>query len=106
VTLPDIGHALSIGWANDAPIPYVSSISGEQAYEVYSGSDESTLAGGVDETPEYLSIYTPTGEDHHSIMARGEGENVGGASTETPRLVFSIEELSTVDVDHVPSGSG
>jgi hypothetical protein len=101
VTMHELGHALSIGWADDAPIPIASVISGEQAYEVYSGSDNSNLAGGVDETPENVAINGPPIADW-SVMARGTGEDAG-IGTETPRLVFSIEEVSTVDLNHIPS---
>jgi len=101
----EIGHALSIGWADDAPLPGIGSVHGEHAYEVYSGNDGSSIAGGVDETPEYLAVDGPVARDHQSIMARGYAVNPRGAETETPRLVFSIQELSTVDLNQIPSRS-
>ena len=69
---------------------------------MYSGNDDDAITGGVDETPEYVAINGPE-IDGWSVMGRGTGEDAGEIGTETPRLVFSIEELSTVDVDHVPS---
>lgn len=105
VTMHELGHALSIGWADDAPVPGIGEFRAEHAYEVYSGNDDPSLTGGVDETPEYLAIDGSVPRDHDTIMARGYARNARGVSTETPRLVFSIEELSTVDLNHVPSRS-
>lgn len=105
VTMHELGHALSIGWADDAPIPYIGSLSGDQAYEVYSGNDNSDITGGVDETPESGVVNGPPASDDWSIMARGPADDAGGVTAETPRLIFSIEELSTVDTESVPSVS-
>ncbi|ERJ06255.1 hypothetical protein HLRTI_001734 [Halorhabdus tiamatea SARL4B] len=33
----ELSHTLSIGWADDAPIPTIGGLVGEHAYEVYRG---------------------------------------------------------------------
>jgi len=38
-------------------------------------------------------------------MSRGTADDTGDIDTEMPRLAFSIEELRTVDLNHIPSKS-
>jgi len=57
VGMHELGHALSIGWNDDAPIPVLGSVTGEHAYEVYSGNDDPDLVEGIDQTPERVVTH-------------------------------------------------
>jgi len=120
----ELGHALSIGWADDAPIPIdippeaerflesqgvpagvIDDSIGQKAYEVYSGSDSPSLAGGVDDTPEKVRINGRALSDW-SIMSAGTSpriENSLSDQSDIPVYGFSAQELRTVDADFVPS---
>ncbi|ERJ06257.1 hypothetical protein HLRTI_001736 [Halorhabdus tiamatea SARL4B] len=105
----ELGHAVSIGWADDAPIPTIGGLVGEHAYEVYSGNlGHPEWAGGIDPTPENVSLPNPTPTPTYpwwSVMKRGEAFDSGriGHPDQFPLLHFSIEELSTVDFEEIPS---
>jgi len=94
----ELGHALSIGWLDDKGDGHIA--------ECYSGSDcvkgsiagVKLVGGGEDETPEYVTSLTPTRADW-SIMT--DGYDAEMLSHE--RLLYSIEELLTVDTEEVPS---
>jgi hypothetical protein len=107
VGMHELGHALSIGWRDDAPLPHDQAGQvATKAYEVYSGNrDRPNLTGGLDPTQE--SISTGTGEIREwSIMKAGtawNSETNTKTSANFPVLLFSIEELSTADFNHIPS---
>jgi hypothetical protein len=111
----ELGHALSIGWNDDAKIhaeaPFVGDVYvpfvAENAYEVYSGSEKPGLAGGVDSTPETVIIHNDPVATW-SLMARGSGNNLQSEFSQKsnfPVFGFSLEELLTSDFDHIPSKS-
>ena len=98
----ELGHALSIGWADDKGPGHV--------LEYYSGQDcieqgVSTpvldigidVGGGSDESPEFVSLSPET--EIWSIMSRTDDE----ARFDRGRLVFSIEEIRTIDYIFIPS---
>lgn len=111
VTLHEIGHALGAGWADDdmlkleyhsgsldvsfAPVPY--------GLEAYSGDVDGSRIG-VDGTPEY--VHPSSGGKVRvtwSIMKWGIAINVSRSGMNIPLYPFSIEELSTIDIKHIPS---
>lgn len=98
VTMHELGHALSVGWADDTAIPTIGSLIGEKAFEVYSGNSLARLAGGEDRTPETVSFT-----QEWSIMMAGTADDFGESEPKTPILVFSIEEAGTMDFEHIPS---
>jgi hypothetical protein len=105
VAMHELGHALSIGWNDDAPIPFLGALTGEHAYEVYSGSTDSDLAGGVDPTPEYIPERPGP---RWSLMSPQSGWPLNGSIQGHPQIpvyFFSIEELSTADHEDIPSKS-
>lgn len=110
VTMHELGHALSVGWADGAPLRFLSRdvpVVGTRAYEVYSGTDNPNKAGGEDLTPEAIEIGG-TKETEWSIMMSGTAEDARGISTPTsdiPVFLFSLEEVSTTDTEKVPSKS-
>lgn len=91
--LHELGHALSIGWADDKGPGHVA--------ECYSGEfcQEGSLVGlkvggGNDPTPENIA-----GQDQvWSIMSGSQAERSAGNY-----LAYSIEEMSTADIEDVPS---
>jgi hypothetical protein len=107
VGMHELGHALSIGWRDDAPLPHDQAEQvASKAYEVYSGNrNEPNLTGGLDPTPE--GILTNHNQFHEwSIMREGTAKNSSqftATSADFPVLLFSIEELSTADFKHIPS---
>jgi len=103
VGMHELGHALSIGWADDRPIPILGSGVGEQAFEVYSGNTNPTITGGIDATPERVIVNPPTTDRGWSVMSRGTADQLPTTGTISPRLGFSIEEVSTVDFEEIPS---
>ncbi|WP_242401899.1 hypothetical protein [Halorhabdus tiamatea] len=110
VGMHELGHAFSIGWADDAPIPTIGGLVGEHAYEVYSGNiGMPNRAGGIDPTPENVSlpnssVASPT-YPWWSLMKFGPAFDTTGVRHpgEIPVLHFSLEELSTVDFEAIPS---
>jgi len=109
VGMHELGHALSIGWRDDAPIPGLGAIVGQNAYEVYSGNTDPDLTGGVDETPERINIRTsPNPIQEWSVMRSGTARDIRSFtpySPNAPTLLFGIEEMSTVDFEDIPSRS-
>jgi hypothetical protein len=101
----ELGHALSIGWNDDAPIPFLGALTGEHAYEVYSGNPDSDPAGGEDPTPERLHTRP---KPRWSLMSPITGVDLKRSlqgNPEIPVYFFSIEELCTADHDDIPSKS-
>jgi hypothetical protein len=96
----EIGHALSVGWADDKPIPTLPDQIGPKAFEVYSGI-ETDDAGGIDESPEPIE----SGEQEWSIMMSGRATRFDGGQSPHPILVLSLEEIATIDLEDVPSKS-
>lgn len=108
VGMHELGHALSIGWRDDTEPPHdLAAMAAPKAFEVYSGNrDDRNLTGGLDPTPETVTLRQQDPE--WSIMREGTAENsvrYTGTSADFPVLLFSIEELSTVDFKHIPSQS-
>ena len=132
LVMHEIGHALGVGWADDAhlkmaledaedelpvdpdstPLNLAIRFSSdwdsaddlpEHGYEVYSG-EESDFLGGEDPTPEVVLINDEK-DDQWTIMARGTAEDLRDTNTpgESPIMAFSIEELSTVNFEEIPS---
>jgi len=92
--LHEVGHGLSIGWLDDKGPGHVD--------ECYSGSRcvgrsiaGIDVGGGTDETPEEVGV----GRTDWSIMTDGTTMEDFGNN----RFAFSIEEISTVDIEDVPS---
>ncbi|RBI61817.1 hypothetical protein DMJ13_14125 [halophilic archaeon] len=106
VGMHELGHALSVGWRDDTNPPFTfGDVAAPKAYEVYSGNrDDPDVAGGLDPTPETVALG---GHDREwSVMKSGTADDstrYTGTSAKFPVLLFSIEELSTVDFEHVPS---
>jgi hypothetical protein len=101
VTMHETGHALGVGWADDTAIsiPLVGDGLIPKGYEVYS-NDEDGDGFESDETIEDL----PGLIDRWSIMGLGDAEDVGTGPM--PLLAYSIEELSTIEFDTIPSKDG
>ena len=101
VTMHELGHALGVGWADDTAIsiPLVGDGLIPKGYEVYS-NDEDGDGFESDETIEDL----PGLIDRWSIMGLGDAEDVGTGPM--PLLAYSIEELSTIEFDTIPSKDG
>ena len=110
VGMHELGHTLSVGWTDDAPIPYLGAVLGERAFEVYSGNlDRQGLTGGLDPTPEYVSSIGGTESPRWSVMLAGTAPDsriFTPTESEAPVLLFSIEELSEADTEDVPSKEG
>lgn len=100
VTMHEIGHVLGAGWADDTPIPVFGFVV-ENGYEVYSGDVDGDIFE-PDETPERVNINGRS-EYEWSIMTRGTAIDFGDSSSNTPMLTYSIEELSTIDFEKIPS---
>jgi len=109
VGMHELGHALSIGWRDDAPIPRLGAIVGQNAYEVYSGNrNNPSLAGGLDSTPENLRVSGTRQTTRWSVMRAGTAPRQSryiNINPKAPILPFSVEELSTVDFEDIPSKS-
>ncbi|WEL22836.1 hypothetical protein [Halorhabdus sp. BNX81] len=107
----ELGHTLLTGWADDTsvPIPILGDFIGSDAYDVYSGNlGHPEWAGGIDPTPENVSLPNPTPTPTYpwwNVMKREEAFDSGriGHPDQFPLLHFSIEELSTVDFEEIPS---
>ncbi|WP_433624840.1 hypothetical protein [Halomicrococcus sp. NG-SE-24] len=106
IGMHELGHSLSVGWRDDTNPPFTfGDVAAPKAYEVYSGNrDDPDVAGGLDPTPETVVLG---GHDREwSVMKSGTADDstqYTGTSAKFPVLLFSIEELSTVDFEHVPS---
>lgn len=90
-------HLIGVGRADDDPLPFP--IAGNvipKGFEVYSGDKDGDCLNS-DGTPEELK-----GEVAWSVMTCGAAEDQDVSSL--PRLAFSIEELSTIDFEKIPSG--
>ncbi|PSP47031.1 hypothetical protein BRC69_01820, partial [Halobacteriales archaeon QH_6_66_25] len=100
VTMHETGHALGVGWADDTAIsiPLVGDGLIPKGFEVYSG-DVDGDAFEPDETPERAVGPSP----EWSIMRSGTADNLAATASPQPRLAYSIEELSTIDFEDVPS---
>jgi len=110
VGMHELGHALSIGWRDDAPIPRLGAIVGQNAYEVYSGNMDPNLTGGVDESPERINVGSQQNNiQQWSVMRSGPARDIQSIGTSssvrptTPILSVSIEEASTIDFEDIPS---
>jgi hypothetical protein len=100
VTMHETGHALGVGWADDTPITFLGLDEFiPKGFEVYS-NDEDGDGFESDETIEDL----PGLIDRWSIMGLGDAEDVGTGPM--PLLAYSIEELSTIEFDTIPSKDG
>jgi hypothetical protein len=100
VTMHETGHALGVGWADDTAIsiPLVGDGLIPKGFEVYSGDIDGD-AFEPDETPERAVGRNPK----WSIMMSGTANNLAATASPQPRLAYSIEELSTIDFEDVPS---
>ncbi|WP_254766184.1 hypothetical protein [Salinilacihabitans rarus] len=96
VTMHEAGHVLGVGWADDTAIEVAGIGVVPKGMEVYSG-DINGNNFEPDETPEYANGPNP----RWSIMRAGTANDLGTGPT--PRLAFSLEELSTIDFEDVPS---
>ena len=81
-----IGHDLDAGYADGQASGYGKCYSGGPCYGP---------GPGTDQTPEFTSEFS---SDDWSVM--GEADYV---ASDEQRTVFSIEELSTVDFEDIPS---
>lgn len=97
VTMHELGHALGAGWADDTAIPWFG-FACPKCFEMYSGDIEGRVFE-PDETPERVN-----GDIEWSIMRAGDANDY--ASDLPPRLAYSIEELSTMDFEEIPSQKG
>jgi hypothetical protein len=87
-----------VGWADDTPITFPGLDEFiPKGFEVYSGDVEGD-AFEPDETPEQVR-----GEIEWSIMVSGDADDFSVIGGPQPRLAYSIEELSTIDFEDVPS---
>ncbi|GGK83709.1 hypothetical protein GCM10009067_39810 [Haloarcula sebkhae] len=87
VLMHEMGHVLGAGTADD---------NAARIGECYSGRDcviDTSITGGVDKTPERVSIF---GGPEWPVM--GDSRYI-----DTARAGFSIEELSTIDMEDLPS---
>jgi hypothetical protein len=100
VLMHEMGHALSIGWLDDDPIPVLNYP--QHGLEAYSG-DITGRQIGVDETPEFPARRT---DPIWSLMRFGTADDYSAASNPTYRFPYSIEELLTTDLKHIPSKEG
>ena len=100
VMMHELGHALGVGWVDDTAIsiPLVGDGLIPKGYEVYSGDIDGD-AFEPDETPERAVGPSP----EWSIMRSGTADNLAATASPQPRLAYSIEELSTIDFEDVPS---
>ena len=101
LTMHETGHALGVGWADNTPItsPGLDELI-PKGFEVYSGDvDVEGDAFEPDETPERAVGPSP----EWSIMMPGTADNLAATASPQPRLAYSIEELSTIDFEDVPS---
>ena len=99
-----ICHDFGAEWTDDTGTPFVD-FACAKCYEVYSGNTDPDITGGVDPTPE--PIFISGDEDiAWSIMARGTADDTRAFTTTSadyPIVAFTIEELSTVDLENMPS---
>ena len=104
VTMHELGHALGVGWADDTAIsiPLVGDGLIPKGYEVYSNDEDDEDGDGFepDETIERI----PGLALDWSIMGLGSAEDTGAGPR--PVLAYSIEELSTIDFENIPSKDG
>ena len=104
LTMHETGHALGVGWADDTAIsiPLVGDGLIPKGYEVYSNDEDDEDGDGFesDETIERI----PGLELDWSIMGLGSAEDTGAGLR--PVLAYSIEELSTIDFENIPSKDG
>ena len=105
IAMHEVGHALGAGWADDTPIEIPGTGLGvvPKGMEVYSG-DIVDPRFEADVTPEFIEIG-PDEEPEWSVMSRDimDARGFSGTNAAYPVFVFSIEELSTVDFQSVPS---
>lgn len=104
-TIHELGHALSIGYADDAPIQQLGVDIVANGFEVYSGSTDPDLTGGVDSTPERVEISGSI-ERRWSVMGPGSGDDLASQSSvvsNQPVFLFIIEELTTYNKGNIPS---
>lgn len=89
------------------PIPYAG-ITCEKCFEVYSGNTDPAVTGGVDKTPEFVEKNIRN-DAEWSIMMAGTADDTRDFTptvAKYPVFAFSIEELSTIDFEDIPSRSG
>ena len=86
VLMEEIGHGLSVGWADDQAV---------RVGECYSGGTCYGPGPGTDQTPEAVA-----GNPEGQWPVMGEAKYIGHR---TSRTAFSIEELSTIDLEDIPS---
>lgn len=106
-TMHEVGHVLGIGWADDAPLPIpVAGNVVNRGLEVSSGNGDPDRTGGVDLTNETIRINSIP-QQQWSIMSTisRDTRKFASANSSFPIVVFSIEELSTVDFEEIPSVS-
>lgn len=100
-TRHELGHGLSIGWADDKGAPGLPHVA-----ECYSGQDcvgQMGVGGGRDETLERVLLPGQSRPvEVWSIMSRTDQPDAIGRL----RFLFSIEELSTVDFEDIPASNG
>lgn len=96
VTMHELGHTLGIGWADDTAIEIAGYEVVPKGMEVYSGDIDGD-GFESDDTPEEMS-----GMDlEWSIMAIGAANDHREGAP--PQLAYSLEELSTIDFEEIPS---
>ena len=98
----DLAIQFSSDWDSADDLP-------KHGFEVYSGNEDSGRLGGVDPTPEAVLIDDETAISW-SIMStqiqdsRSFEETDGAHSNaDVPIFLFSIEELSTIEFEDIPS---
>ena len=107
--MPEVGHVLGLGWADDTEIklelPGDSVELVPKGMEVYSGDVDGEYFE-PDQTPEYIITADGELEAEWSIMMRGQAEDTQEFSEMTAEqsvLAISIEEISTVSFDDIPA---
>ncbi|WP_415379436.1 hypothetical protein [Halosimplex sp. TS25] len=82
----EVGHLLDAGFNDET----------ESMGEVYSGDPS-------DSTSEYVELPSGSSPDSWSVMASGWQQYYGSAPMNGNYVAFSVEELFTVDIEHVDS---
>ncbi|WP_415380444.1 hypothetical protein [Halosimplex sp. TS25] len=88
VLMEEVGHTLGTGYADDKVGAIAECYSGGDCYGI-------GIGGGTDQTPERVR-FGQTTSDEWSVMATGP-RSIDGF------YAFSIEEISTIDTDDIPT---
>ncbi|QLH81751.1 hypothetical protein HZS54_08975 [Halosimplex pelagicum] len=88
VLMEEIGHTLGAGYADDKVGKIAECYSGGDCYGI-------GIGGGTDQTPEQIR-FGKTASDEWSVMATSP-RSIDGF------YAFSVEEISTIDTDDIPS---